>query len=91
MGRTSRTCASPGAERAGAAVRRGHHRRHADGRCARHDRSAPPVEHAVALVLRQPGHELAGGVEAVLDTAAARRVEAGRLTQAAPLNTSWSP
>ena len=35
--------------------------------------------------LCQPGHELAGGVEAVIDTAAARRVEAGRLTQAVGL------
>ena len=61
-GRTSRTCASPGAERAGAAVRRGHHRRHADGRCGRHERSAPAGDHAVALVLRQPCHELAGWV-----------------------------
>ena len=33
-----------------------------DGRCARHERSAPAGDHAVALVLRQPCHELAGGV-----------------------------
>ena len=32
-------------------------------------------DHAVELVLRQPGHEIAGGVWAVRDTVAARRVE----------------
>ena len=60
-------------------------RRHTDGRCDRHERSAPASDHAVALVLRQRCHELAGGVEAVLDTAVGRRVEAGRLTQAVGL------
>ena len=32
---------------------------------------APAVDHAVELVLRQLGHELAGGVGAVLDAVAA--------------------
>lgn len=70
-GHTSRTYASPGAERAGAAVRLGHHRWQADGRCARHERSAPAGDHAVEVVFQQPGYELAGAVGAVFDVPAA--------------------
>ena len=86
-GRTSRTCASPGAERSGAGIRRGHPRRHAAGRRARHDHQRPAVEHAVALLLRPPGPELTGRVGAVFDTVAARR----RSSRAGKKNSGRAP
>ena len=44
---------------------------------------SPAGDHAVEVVLRQSGYELAGAIGAVIDAAAARRVEAEYLTQAA--------